>query len=65
MNAIPSRQILNEAFKRFQRLPDLPAAATRSIQAICCVQDPKKTAGHAVQTPAANDETQFTKVLTG
>jgi len=65
MNAIPRRQILNEAFKRFQRLPDLPTVGTGGIRATCRDQQPKETAGHAVQTPEASDETKFTKVLTG
>jgi hypothetical protein len=65
MNAIPRRQILNEAFKRFQRLPDLPISATGGIRGTCRAEQFNEKSTKETQSRAANDQTRFTQVLTG
>jgi hypothetical protein len=65
MNATPHRQILNEAFKRFQRLPDWPVAELYIARSGHIIDSTDEATTQEISARAASDDQQFTKVLTG
>ena len=65
MNATPQRQVLNEAFKRFHRLPDWPVAELWTIRAGRPLDENDEATAPEITLRAANDDQQRTKVLTG
>jgi len=62
---MPRKQILNEAFKRFQRLPDWPISATDGIRATCRIEQANGKTQQEAPLPTANGRARFTNVLTG
>jgi hypothetical protein len=64
MNA-PQKQILNQSFKRFQRLPEWPVACLVGIRDTSCGQQANDKPPQRIRLSEVNEEVQFTKVLTG
>jgi hypothetical protein len=64
MNTTTPRRFLNEAFKRFQPLPDWPIEEIAKTRATQITGEAKETRQER-SVPDENTETQFISVFTG